>query len=59
MYVYISITELEITMIGVFGRLINQSSLNQIFAEFINSLTAHMLMFSSYTLLIINTIQKY
>lgn len=57
-YKYISIRELETTMMGVLRRLLNQTSLNQSFAELVHSLTVHVLMVSSYMLLIIN-IQNY
>lgn len=58
-YKYISIRELELAKLGVLGRLINQSSLNQIFAELIYSFRPQMLMVNPCTLLITNTIQSY
>lgn len=58
-YKYISIRELELAKLGVLGRLINQSSLNQIFAELIYSFRPQMLMVNPRTLLITNTIQSY
>lgn len=59
LYKYISIRELELAGLGVLGRLIYQSSVNQIFAELIYSLRAQMLMGNPYTQLITNTIQSY
>lgn len=59
MYKNISIRELELSKLGVLGRLIYQSSVNQIFAELIYSLRAEMLMVNPYTLLITNTTQSY
>lgn len=58
-YKYISIRELELAKLGVLGRLINQSSLNQIFAALIYSFRPQMLMVTPCTLLITNTIQSY
>lgn len=59
LYKYISIRELELARLGVLGRLIYQSSVNQTFAELIYSLRAQMLMGNPYTVLITNTIQSY
>lgn len=59
MYKNISIRELELSKLGVLGRLIYQSSVNQIFAELIYSLRAEMLMVNPYTLLITSTTQSY
>lgn len=56
LYKYKSIRELELAGMEVLGRLIYQSSVNQIFAELIYSLRAQMLMGNPYTLLITNTI---
>lgn len=55
-YKYVSVKESEMSVMEVLRRLINHSSLNQSLIELINSLTAHTIIVSPYTLLIINTI---